>query len=323
MIRLSRLEPEGVELYGKLEAYNPGGSVKDRIGIAMIEAAEADGIIEPGAHDGRRGHVGQHRHRAGLRLRGQGVRARHLPAAGHVARARGAAAALRRARGDRRVDGRDGRGGPGRAPRRGRRRRVAARPVLQPRQPRGAPPRHRPGDPEGARRPRRRVRGRGRHGRDDHRRGRGAQGAEPRAQVIAVEPAGSAVLGGRRAGPHRIQGIGAGFVPAVLDRDVIDEVIAVSDDDAIATALSRPPARACWPASRAARRCGPRWRSDGARSPGASGSSRSCRTRASATSRRRSSRRPESRPAPPRPATAASPAPRPPSRATARSRPRR
>src|SRR4051812_5106268 len=48
MVRLSRLEPEGVELYGKLEAYNPGGSVKDRIGIAMINAAEADGRIEPG-----------------------------------------------------------------------------------------------------------------------------------------------------------------------------------------------------------------------------------------------------------------------------------
>src|SRR6476659_11457116 len=48
MVRLSRLEPEGVELYGKLEAYNPGGSVKDRIGIAMIAAAEAEGRIEPG-----------------------------------------------------------------------------------------------------------------------------------------------------------------------------------------------------------------------------------------------------------------------------------
>src|SRR5690348_8896131 len=50
MVRLTRLVPEGldVELYGKLEAFNPGGSVKDRIGVAMIEAAEAEGRIEPG-----------------------------------------------------------------------------------------------------------------------------------------------------------------------------------------------------------------------------------------------------------------------------------
>ncbi len=58
----------------------------------------------------------------------------------------------------------------------------------------------------------------------------------PRCRVVAVEPAGSAVLSGRAPGPHRIQGIGAGFVPKVLNVEVIDEVIAVSDDDAIATA---------------------------------------------------------------------------------------
>ena len=52
-------------------------------------------------------------------------------------------------------------------------------------------------------------------------------------QVVAVEPAGSAVLSGQPAGPHRIQGIGAGFVPPVLDQGLIDEVIPVTDDDAM------------------------------------------------------------------------------------------
>ena len=57
----------------------------------------------------------------------------------------------------------------------------------------------------------------------------------PQLQVVAVEPAGSAVLSGKPPGAHRIQGIGAGFVPAVLDRDLIDEVIAVDDADAMET----------------------------------------------------------------------------------------
>src|SRR4026209_871013 len=50
MVRLTRLLPEDVdvEVFGKLESFNPGGSVKDRIGVAMIEAAEREGRIEPG-----------------------------------------------------------------------------------------------------------------------------------------------------------------------------------------------------------------------------------------------------------------------------------
>ena len=58
----------------------------------------------------------------------------------------------------------------------------------------------------------------------------------PEALIVAVEPTGSPVLSGGRPGPHRIQGIGAGFVPDVLNRAVIDELITVTDDDAIATA---------------------------------------------------------------------------------------
>ena len=55
----------------------------------------------------------------------------------------------------------------------------------------------------------------------------------PSLKLVAVEPAGSAVLSGQPPGPHRIQGIGAGFVPPVLERELIDEVIAIADDDAM------------------------------------------------------------------------------------------
>ena len=55
---------------------------------------------------------------------------------------------------------------------------------------------------------------------------------KPQLRVVAVEPAKSAVLSGGQPGPHGIQGIGAGFVPDVLNVDVIDEVIAVEDEDA-------------------------------------------------------------------------------------------
>ena len=58
----------------------------------------------------------------------------------------------------------------------------------------------------------------------------------PELHVVAVEPAASAVLSGGTPGPHKIQGIGAGFVPSVLNRDILDEVIAVDDEDALETA---------------------------------------------------------------------------------------
>jgi cysteine synthase A len=57
----------------------------------------------------------------------------------------------------------------------------------------------------------------------------------PGVRIVAVEPATSAVLSGRPAGPHKIQGIGAGFVPKVLNTAVLDEIITVTDDDAYRT----------------------------------------------------------------------------------------
>jgi len=57
----------------------------------------------------------------------------------------------------------------------------------------------------------------------------------PGVKVYAVEPSSSAVLNGKPSGPHKIQGIGAGFVPKTYSSDVIDEVIDVDNDDAIRT----------------------------------------------------------------------------------------
>ena len=240
MVRLTRVAPDcGAELVAKLEAYNPAGSVKDRIGVAMIDAAEAEGRIEPGTHHDRRGHLGQHGHRAGVRLRGARVRPGAVHASGHEPRARGAAAALRRRGADHRVDGRDERGGGGRP----RVSRPTCGDAFIPDQ------FSNPANPEIHRRTTAEeiwrdmdgkvdvAGGRRGHRRHDHRRrASGSRSATRDLLVVAVEPKSSPVLSGGRPGPHRIQGIGAGFMPPVLDRDVVDEIIAVDDEDAIETA---------------------------------------------------------------------------------------
>lgn len=66
--------------------------------------------------------------------------------------------------------------------------------------------------------------------------GRALKAFNENIQIVAVEPAASAVISGGKAGAHRIQGIGAGFIPDNYDASVVDTVIAVSDDDAISTA---------------------------------------------------------------------------------------
>lgn len=66
--------------------------------------------------------------------------------------------------------------------------------------------------------------------------GLGLKEKNPDVKVVAVEPAGSAVLSGGKPGPHKIQGIGAGFVPGVLEMKVLDEIIKVENDDAFETA---------------------------------------------------------------------------------------
>jgi cysteine synthase len=228
----------GVELFAKLESFNPGGSVKDRIGVSMIEAAEAEGRIEPGrttiveATSGNTGIAlafvcaakgyqlvltlpqGMSRERESL-LRLYGARVDVTESLGGMGEAVEAARELAR---DADVFLPDQFSNP------------------------ANPEAHRRGTgPEIARALDDRV--------DVLVAGVGTGGTitgvgeylrerNPKLQVVAVEPRGSAVLSGAQAGPHRIQGIGAGFVPSVLNRDLLDEVITVSDDDAIHTAWS-------------------------------------------------------------------------------------
>jgi cysteine synthase len=236
MVRLDRMAPEGVEIYGKLEALNPGGSVKDRIGVAMIEAAEREGRIEPGrttiveATSGNTGIAlaficaakgyelmltlpqGMSREREGL-LRLYGARVQITESMGGMDEAVQAARAM-----------------------------AQSPDVFLPDQ------FSNPANP------------------DIHRRTTGPEilaalddrvdvlvagvgtggtitgvgeclkAANPDTLVIAVEPASSAVLSGRPPGPHKIQGIGAGFVPEVLNRALLDEIIPVPDEAAIETA---------------------------------------------------------------------------------------
>jgi cysteine synthase len=237
MVQLTRLAAgAGAEVFAKLEMFNPGGSVKDRIGVAMIEAAEAEGIIEPGrttiveATSGNTGIAlafvcaakgydliltlpqGMSRERDAL-LRLYGAQVHVTESMGGMNEAVAAAQALAR----------DG-------------------DVWLPDQFAN------PANPEAHRRTTGPELWEALDGRIDYLvAGVGTGGTITGAggflkernkdlKVVAVEPASSPVLSGGRPGPHKIQGIGAGFVPPVLDRSLVDEIIPVDDEDALETA---------------------------------------------------------------------------------------
>ncbi len=237
MVELTRLLPDAhARVFAKLEVFNPGGSVKDRIGVSMIEAAERDGIIQPGrttiveATSGNTGIAlafvcaakgydlvltmpqGMSREREGL-LRLYGARVEITESLGGMNEAVDAARAMASGGG-----------------------------VFLPDQ------FSNPANPEIHRLTTGPeiwdaldgvvdvfVAGVGTGGTITGA-GELLKSRNPRCRVIGVEPSASAVLSGRPAGPHKIQGIGAGFVPAVLNRDVLDEVIPVDDENAIETA---------------------------------------------------------------------------------------
>ncbi len=238
MVRLTRVAPEcGAELVAKLEAYNPAGSVKDRIGIAMVDAAEAEGRIEPGRNtivestSGNTGIAlafvcaakgydlvltmpqGMSRERDNL-LRMYGAEVVLVESMGGMNEAVEEARRICRERGNCWVPNQFSN----------------------------------PANPEIHRRTTAEEIWRDMEGRVDVLvAGVGTGGTitgcgerlkerNPDLQVVAVEPAASAVLSGGDPGPHKIQGIGAGFVPDVLNRDVIDEILPVDDEDAIEAA---------------------------------------------------------------------------------------
>jgi cysteine synthase A len=235
---VSRLaEAHGVraDLVAKLEFFNPLASVKDRIGLAMIEAAERDGRLKPGMTiveptSGNTGIAlafvcaakgydlvltlpqGMSREREGL-LRLYGAQVHVTESLGGMNEAVAAAQAM--ARDD---------------------------DVFLPDQ------FSNPANPEAHRRTTGPELWAALDGNIDYLvAGVGTGGTITGAgaflkernedlKVVAVEPASSPVLSGGRPGPHKIQGIGAGFVPPVLDRELLDEVISVDDEDAIETA---------------------------------------------------------------------------------------
>jgi cysteine synthase A len=238
LVRLTRVAPDcGAELVGKLEAHNPAGSVKDRIGVSMIDAAEAEGRIEPGrntiveATSGNTGIAlafvcaakgydlvvtmpeGMSRERAKL-LALYGAEVMLVESMGGMNEAVEAARRICSERGN----------------------------CFVPNQ------FSNPANPEIHRRTTAEEIWRDLDGRVDALvAGVGTGGTitgcgerlkerNPDLQVVAVEPKGSAVLSGGMAGPHKIDGIGAGFVPEVLNREVIDEIVQVDDEDAIQTA---------------------------------------------------------------------------------------
>lgn len=241
MVELTQLlgdqaREQGTRLFGKLEALNPGGSVKDRIGVAMIDAAERDGQIEPGRTTIVEATSGNTGIALAFVCAAKGYELRIFLPQG-MSREREALLRLYGAK----VEVVESLGGMNEA--------VDAARALGARADHFLPDQFsNPANPEAHRLTTGPEIVRALDGKVDvlvagvgtggtiTGAGEAIKQACPTARIVAVEPRSSAVLSGGRPGPHRIQGIGAGFVPRVLDRDLLDEVIAVSDEDAIGSA---------------------------------------------------------------------------------------
>ena len=237
MVRLNHMVRDGwADVYAKLESFNPGGSVKDRISLSMIEAAERDGLLKPGDTivEPTSGNTG-----IGLALVCAVKKYRlilTMPESMSLERrsiltAYGAELALTPAQ-----EGMDGA--------------IRKAEELKAQNPEYFMPQQftNPANPDAHRKTTavEIIEAMGNKTVDAFVAGVGTGGTItgtgevltgrfPGIKVFAVEPEGSPVLSGGKPGPHKIQGIGAGFIPDVLNKDVFDEVIRVSDDDAYVT----------------------------------------------------------------------------------------
>src|SRR3990172_10501087 len=234
MVRLSSIVEEGwADVYAKLESFNPGGSVKDRISLSMIEAAEREGSLRQGGVivEPTSGNTG-----IGLALVCAVKKYRlilTMPESMSIERrsilaAYGAELVLTPAQ-----DGMDG------AIRKAEELKAQNPDYFMPQQ------FNNPANPDAHRRTTALeiIEAMGSRSVDAFVAGVGTGGTItgtgevlkerfPEIKIFAVEPKGSPVLSGGRPGPHKIQGIGAGFIPEVLRMDLVDEVIRVSNENA-------------------------------------------------------------------------------------------
>jgi cysteine synthase A len=241
LVRISKINPTEAEIVAKLEMFNPLSSVKDRVGFSMIDAAEKAGIIKPGdiLIEPTSGNTG-----IGLAfvsaIKGYKL-ILTMPETMSIERRKilhvlGAEVVLTEA-----YEGMDGA--------------VKKAQELAATYPNAFIPQQfdNISNPEIHRRTTAEEIWRDTDGKVDvFIAGVGTGGTltgvgqilkqrNPNVKIIAVEPFKSAVLSGGIAAPHKLQGIGAGFIPSILDRDIIDEIITVKDEDAgeIARELSR------------------------------------------------------------------------------------
>lgn len=233
LVKLNKIvEPGMAQILGKLESLNPGGSVKDRIALSMIEAAEKEGKIKPGATivEPTSGNTG-----IGLAMvaAAKGYKCiLTMPEAMSLERifilkSYGAEVVLTPA-----VEGMNG------AIKKAEEILKKTKGSFMPQQFKNL------ANPEIHRKTTAAEILEATEGKlDAFVAGIGTGGTltgvgeilkkeNPNIKIIAVEPTTSAVLSGKSCGPHKIQGIGAGFVPEVLDRKIIDEIVSVDDDEA-------------------------------------------------------------------------------------------